>query len=213
MEDSSAWRGRAGHPREGPARRAGKERRRSLKSEPGGPGMDRRRGIDPAARAATLEPLMLLTLAELPMGDLDPGRLLCAGVGGDDSGGSDPASAGGGLSTACRRAGSGQTAFGTKIGDADDLHDRGLLLFLGTSIGLVYLLRPTAPGSTDACDRAPGPDQPRDRPAAGSGAPSAIDAAGDRAQRRGAGARPARRGARRSTRWGSGEVPHRPVRE
>lgn len=53
---------------------------------------------------------------------------------------------GGGLSTAFGAgAGSGQTAFGTKIGDALTIFTIVVfLLFLGSSIGLVYLLRPEA---------------------------------------------------------------------
>lgn len=52
---------------------------------------------------------------------------------------------GGGLSTAFGAgAGSGQTAFGTKIGDALTIFTISVfVLFLGSSIALVYLLRPS----------------------------------------------------------------------
>ncbi len=53
---------------------------------------------------------------------------------------------GGGLSTAFGAgAGSGQTAFGTKIGDALTIFTIVVFtLFIGASIGLVYLLRPSS---------------------------------------------------------------------
>jgi preprotein translocase subunit SecG len=56
---------------------------------------------------------------------------------------------GGGLSTAFGAgAGSGQTAFGTKIGDALTIFTITVfILFLASSIALVYFLRPADPGN------------------------------------------------------------------
>lgn len=89
---------------------------------------------------------------------------------------------GGGLSTAFGAgAGSGQTAFGTKIGDALTIFTIVVfLLFLGTSIGLVYLLRPTAPAAQTPAITAPGPDQrgtapqPAQEPPAPSTPPATV---------------------------------------
>ena len=64
---------------------------------------------------------------------------------------------GGGLSTAFGAgAGSGQTAFGTKIGDALTIFTISVfILFLGSSIALVFLLRPSEAPATQPTINAP----------------------------------------------------------
>ncbi len=65
---------------------------------------------------------------------------------------------GGGLAGAFGSgAGSGQTAFGTKTGDALTIFTIVVfVLFVGMSIGLNFALRPSAPDPTPAASRTPG---------------------------------------------------------